>query len=78
MNNKNNSTPAATEVEKKIKKIELEIINLGKRVVQLKSTRKFPQWLYFKIGISILEGKPYDHEFWTSRLENSDKFISDL
>ncbi|MCA1180090.1 hypothetical protein [Bacillus licheniformis] len=78
MNKQKKSTPAATEVEKKIKELELEIINLGKQVAESNSAPKFPEWLYFKIGIATLEGKPYEHDFWTRRLGNSGQFIIDL
>lgn len=66
--NENKSTPAATEVDKKIKELELEIINLGKQVAESNSAPKFPEWLYFKIGIATLEGKPYEHDFWITRM----------
>ncbi len=41
---------------------------LGKEVAELQSTTKFPEWIHFKIGISTIEGFPYDNEFWVSRM----------
>ncbi|AST93043.1 hypothetical protein BC6307_18155 [Sutcliffiella cohnii] len=55
-------------IEQKINDIRDQVTMLGKEVAELQSTTKFPEWIHFKIGISTIEGFPYDNEFWVSRM----------
>jgi hypothetical protein len=53
--------------EYKIKELRATITQLGKEVAALHTTTQFPDWCEFKIGISELEGKPFDLEYWIDR-----------
>lgn len=55
------------------RKIELrtQVISLGKEVAESHSTTQFPEWIHFKIGISSLEGMPFENEYWQNRMKPS-------
>lgn len=59
----------ASLLNDKVIDLTKKITSLGKEVAESRSTTQFPEWIHFKIGISIIEGVPYDNEFWSKRME---------
>lgn len=57
------------KMEQRIIEFRKQISLLGKEVAELHSTTQFPEWIHFKIGISTIEGYPYEPEFWERRIE---------
>jgi hypothetical protein len=57
------------DLNQKIEQIRKQVTQLGKEVAESHSTTEFPEWIHFKIGLSQLQGIPYQYEYWKERME---------
>jgi hypothetical protein len=58
-------------VEQQTEKLRKQLLELGKEVAALHTTTKFPKWCLLKMGIAVVQGIPYENDFWQNRIVSS-------